>query len=419
MQTSWDHRFAARTAGMKSSFIRELLKVTNQPDVISFGGGFPAGELFPIERTQAACEKVLKENGRKALQYSTTEGYNPLRDWVIEFAAKQGIKISRENVLLTSGSQQALDLIGRIFLNRGDRVLTENPTYLGALQAWNSYGAEYETIETDDDGLMIDQLESAIGRNIKFQYVLPNFQNPMGVSLSLERRKKLVEIANKTSVPLIEDDPYGALRFEGKAMPSVAQLDAEYNGCKQGEFSGNVIYTSTFSKILAPGLRIGWVIAPEEVIRKMTQAKQGADLQSSTFDQYLAYELARGDWLDAHIETIRKVYKERRDAMLEAFEEYMPVGTTWTTPKGGLFLWLRLPEGCDTLEIFPIAVEEKVAYVPGAPFYPNGGPKNTMRLNFSACNPELIREGVRRLSNMAKRSLVQVKASRPSLRTQE
>ena len=419
MQTTWDHRFAARTAGIKSSFIRELLKVTNQSDVISFGGGFPAAELFPIERTRAACDKVLKENGSKALQYAATEGYTPLRDWIVEFTAKQGVQVSRENVLVTSGSQQALDLIGRVFINRGDHILTESPTYLGAIQAWNAYGAVYETIETDNDGLQIDQLEKVIGHNIKFQYVLPNFQNPMGVSLSLERRKRLVEIANQSSVPLIEDDPYGALLFEGERLPSVAQLDAEYNDCHSGTMSGSVIYTSTFSKILAPGLRIGWVIAPDDVIKKMVQAKQGSDLQGSTFDQYVAYELAQGDWLDEHIETIRRVYKERRDAMLEAFEEFMPAGTSWTKPKGGLFLWLRLPEGCDTVELFNLAVEEKVVYVPGAPFYPNSGPCNTMRLNFSASNPELIREGIRRLGNMAKRSIVQLHSSHPTLRTQE
>jgi len=417
MQTSWDHRFAHRTSGMKSSFIRELLKVTAQPDMISFGGGFPAAELFPLERTREACEKVIKENGRKALQYSNTEGYAPLREWVSEFTAKQGFKSSADNVLLTSGSQQALDLIGRIFINRGDRILTESPTYLGALQAWNAYGASYVTIDTDENGLNTDKLEALISTNIKFQYVLPNFQNPMGVTMSLERRNRLVELALKYGVPLVEDDPYGALRFEGEPILPVAALDAaHHNG--GSEYSGNVIYTSTFSKILAPGLRIGWVIAPPEVIKKMVQAKQGADLQSSTFDQYLAYELAKGDWIEDHIKLIRKVYHERRDVMLEAFEEFMPAGTTWTTPQGGLFLWLRLPEGCDTIELFPIAVEEKVAYVPGEPFYPISGPRNTMRLNFSACNPELIREGVRRLANMAKRSLATIK-SRPSMRTNE
>lgn len=405
MQTSWEQRFANRTAGMKSSFIRELLKVTNQPDVISFGGGFPAGELFPIEHVRAACDKVLTENGQKALQYTTTEGYNPLRQWIADDAREQGINIGMENIMITTGSQQALDFVGRIFINRGDRVLTESPTYLGALQAWNAYGPTYVTISTDEDGLKTDELEETIRQNIKFMYVLPNFHNPMGVTLSLERRHRLVALANQYNVPLIEDDPYGKLIFEGEMLPPIAVLDARFHNCAQTEFNGNVIYTSTFSKILAPGLRIGWVIAPAEVVKKMVQAKQGADLQCSTFDQYVAYELASGEWLPEHVNTIRRVYKERRDAMLQAFNDFMPDGTTWTTPKGGLFLWLRLPEGCDTLELFPKAVEEKVAYVPGVPFYPNGGPSNTMRMNFSAANPETIREGVRRLAVMIKKSL--------------
>ena len=406
MQTSWDHRFAHRTGGMKSSFIRELLKVTNQPDVITFGGGFPAGELFPVDHIRAACETVLNKYPTKALQYTTTEGYDPLRQWVADGMKKRGVTVGLENILITSGSQQALDYIGRVFINRGDRIITESPTYLGALQAWNAYGAEYVTVETDDNGIVVDELEKYINTNIKFMYILPNFQNPMGVSLSLERRKQLVELANNHMVPLVEDDPYGDLRFEGEPLPPVCSLDAKLHDCEKSPYCGNMLYTSTFSKILAPGLRIGWVIGPPDVIRKLVLAKQGADLQTSTFDQYIAYELASGGWLDDHIELIRTVYKERRDAMLEAFEEFMPVGTTWTTPQGGLFLWLRLPEGCNTVDLFPIAVEEKVAYVPGEPFYPNGGPNNTMRLNFSASKPEVIREGVRRLGNMAKRSLM-------------
>lgn len=411
MQTPWEHRFAHRTEGMKSSFIRELLKVTEQPDVISFGGGFPAAEIFPIERVREACDKVLTEKGRKALQYTTTEGYNPLREWIAEDAKKNGININLDNILITTGSQQALDFVGRIFINRGDRVLTESPTYLGALQAWNAYGANYVTIETDEDGMMTDQLEQIISTNVKFMYVLPNFHNPMGVTLSLPRREAIVRTASHYNVPIIEDDPYGKLLFEGEPLPPLAVIDEAMFGSDGDHFSGNVIYTSTLSKILAPGLRIGWVIAPPQVIKKMVQAKQGADLQCSTFDQYVANELLRGDWLDQHIALIRRVYKERRDTMLQAFKDYMPEGTTWTTPKGGLFLWLRLPEGCDTIELFPMAVEEKVAYVPGAPFYPNGGPNNTMRMNFSASKPEVIVEGVRRLGNMAKRCL----AKRPKM----
>ena len=403
MQTPWEHRFAHRTEGMKSSFIRELLKVTDQPDMISFGGGFPAAEIFPIDRVRAACDKVLTEKGRKALQYTTTEGYAPLREWVARDAKKMGINISLDNILITTGSQQALDFVGRIFINRGDRVLTESPTYLGAIQAWNAYGPHYVTVDTDEDGMLTDQLEQLVATNIKFMYVLPNFQNPMGVTLSHTRRKQIVEIANRHGVPIVEDDPYGKLLFEGEPIPPLCVIDEEYHSNQDGCYSGNVIYTSTLSKILAPGLRIGWVIAPPQVNKKMVQAKQGADLQSSTFDQYVAYELVKDDWLNEHIELIKKVYKERRDAMLNAFEKYMPEGTTWTKPAGGLFLWLRLPDGCDTVKLFPMAVEEKVAYVPGEPFYPNGGPTNTMRMNFSASKPEVIDEGVRRLANIVRR----------------
>ncbi|MEA4959424.1 MAG: PLP-dependent aminotransferase family protein [Anaerolineaceae bacterium] len=403
MQTPWEHRFAHRTEGMKSSFIRELLKVTDQPDMISFGGGFPAAEIFPIDRVRAACDKVLTEKGRKALQYTTTEGYAPLREWVARDAKKMGINISLDNILITTGSQQALDFVGRIFINRGDRVLTESPTYLGAIQAWNAYGPHYVTIDTDEDGMLTDQLEQLVATNIKFMYVLPNFQNPMGVTLSHTRRKQIVEIANRHGVPIVEDDPYGKLLFEGEPIPPLCVIDEEYHSNQDGCYSGNVIYTSTLSKILAPGLRIGWVIAPPQVNKKMVQAKQGADLQSSTFDQYVAYELVKDEWLNEHIELIKKVYKERRDAMLNAFEKYMPEGTTWTKPAGGLFLWLRLPDGCDTVKLFPMAVEEKVAYVPGEPFYPNGGPTNTMRMNFSASKPEVIDEGVRRLANIVRR----------------
>ena len=403
MQTPWEHRFAHRTEGMKSSFIRELLKVTDQPDMISFGGGFPAAAIFPIDRVRAACDKVLTEKGRKALQYTTTEGYAPLREWVARDAKKMGINISLDNILITTGSQQALDFVGRIFINRGDRVLTESPTYLGAIQAWNAYGPHYVTVDTDEDGMLTDQLEQLVATNIKFMYVLPNFQNPMGVTLSHTRRKQIVEIANRHGVPIVEDDPYGKLLFEGEPIPPLCVIDEEYHSNQDGCYSGNVIYTSTLSKILAPGLRIGWVIAPPQVNKKMVQAKQGADLQSSTFDQYVAYELVKDEWLNEHIELIKKVYKERRDAMLNAFEKYMPEGTTWTKPAGGLFLWLRLPDGCDTVKLFPMAVEEKVAYVPGEPFYPNGGPTNTMRMNFSASKPEVIDEGVRRLANIVRR----------------
>ncbi len=405
MHTLWDDRYALRTDNISSSAIRELLKLTSLPDVISFAGGLPAPEVFPLEKFKEAADIVLTEMGESALQYGTTEGYQPLREMLARNAAKYGIQISADNVLITTGSQQALDLLGRIFINRGDRILVESPTYLGAIQAWNAYGVKYITIPFDDDGMRTDLLESRLRTGIKFIYVLPNFQNPTGVTLSRERRKQLVDMADTYGVPIVEDDPYGQLRYEGEHLPPVVVLDDEMRAKEVPVYSGNVIYTSTFSKILAPGLRLAWVVAPTEVIKKLVQAKQGCDLNSSTFNQYLVYEVANSPWMKTHIQTIRKIYKERRDVMIEALEKYMPEGVRWTRPKGGLFLWVILPEAYDTSEIFKFAVESKVAYVPGGPFHPLGGGLNTMRLNFSYCKPDLIVEGIRRLSKVLKESI--------------
>jgi 2-aminoadipate transaminase len=320
-------------------------------------------------------------------------------------AGKYGLRISADNVMITTGSQQALDLMGRIFINRGDRVLVESPTYLGAIQAWNAYGVKFVTIPFDQDGMQTQELEARLRLGIKFIYVLPNFQNPTGVTLSRERRKQLVEVANAYGVPIFEDDPYGQLRYEGEHLPPVVVLDDEIRAKEFPIYSGNVIYTSTFSKILAPGLRLAWVVAPVEVIKKLVQAKQGCDLNTSTFNQYLAYQVANDPWMKSHICVIRKTYKERRDVMLKALEEYMPEGVQWTKPKGGLFLWVTLPECIDTQAIFPAAVEQKVAFVPGGSFHPKGGGHNTMRLNFSNSKPELIVEGIKRLAKVVKDNL--------------
>jgi len=402
MHTLWDERFALRTDNIGSSAIREMLKFTSQPDVISFAGGMPAPDVFPIEEFKAACDVVLTEMGDNALQYGTTEGYQPLREMIAKNAAKYGIQISSDNVMITSGSQQALDLLGRIFINRGDRILVESPTYLGALQAWNAYGVKYVTIPFDQDGMRTDLLESRLRMGIKFIYVLPNFQNPTGVTLSRERRKQLIEVADAYGVPIVEDDPYGQLRYEGDHLPPVVVLDDEMRAKEVPIYSGNVIYTSTFSKILAPGLRLAWVVAPTEVIRKLVQAKQGADLHTSTFNQYLAYEVAHTPWMKSHIKVIRQTYKVRRDTMLNALEKYMPDGVEWTHPKGGLFLWVTLPEKIDSNVVFKSAVEAKVAFVPGESFHPLGGGENTMRLNFSNSKPEMIEEGIKRLAKVIK-----------------
>jgi 2-aminoadipate transaminase len=400
MQTPWAHRFAQRTQRMGSSAIRELLKLTEQPDIISFGGGMPAPDVFPTEEFREACDRVLKDHGTQALQYGPTEGYRPLRELIVRHTARYGIEVTPDNLLITSGSQQALDLLGKILINPGDRILVESPTYLGALQAWSAYGAEYVTVPMDENGMVTDALENALRSGPKFIYVLPNFQNPTGVTLAMDRRHKLIELADRYGVPIVEDDPYGQLRYEGDHLPSVVVLDNQFRNEEGGCYQGNVIYLSTFSKTLAPGIRLAWVVAPPEVIRKLVQAKQGADLHTATFNQLVAYEVARGGFLDRHIKLIRDVYCERRDVMLAAMDAYFPPGVEWTHPEGGLFLWGVLPEALNSADVLKAAIEQKVAFVPGAPFYPTGGGHNTMRINFSNASPEKIREGISRLGRV-------------------
>lgn len=399
MQTLWDYRFAQRTQRMKSSAIRELLKLTEQPDIISFAGGLPASDVFPYAEFQEACNRVMQTAGATALQYGTTEGYLPLREMIARHTSRYGIEVTPENILITTGSQQALDLIGKIFINEGDRILVEAPTYLGALQAWDSYGAEYITVRSDEDGIVTDELEAALRAGPKFMYVLPNFQNPTGVTIPLERRQHLIELADRYGVPIIEDDPYGQLRFEGNHIAPLVVIDEKLHP-KNGYYTGNVIYLSTFSKTLAPGIRLAWVIAPPEVIRKLVVAKQGADLNTAMFNQMVAFEVSRGGFLDKHVEHICDVYRERRNVMLDALEEHMPTGVKWTHPHGGLFLWLSVPEKINTVEMFQDAVEQKVAYVPGISFFPYGDVQNTMRLNFSYATPEQINEGIARLARV-------------------
>ena len=408
MQNLWESRFAQRTQRMKGSAIRELLKITDQPNIISFGGGLPAPEIFPTERFAEACSKVLSDTNyaRKALQYSTTEGYVPLRQLIADNMNRYGSKIGPENVLITSGSQQALDMVGKIFINPGDHILTESPTYLGALQAWDSWQSEYVTVRSDNNGMDTSFLEEGLRVGPKFMYVLPNFQNPTGVTIPLERRKKIVELAQRYGVPILEDDPYGQLRFEGENLPPIGCVDDELRKEQNDSQTGNVIYLSTFSKTLAPGLRLAWIIAPVRVIEMFTQAKQGMDLHSPTFNQFVAYEVAKDGFLDEHVKLIRKVYKERRDVMLDSLSEHMPEGVKWTEPEGGLFLWITIPEKLSAADVFKIAVrDEKVAFVPGESFHPNGGGLNTMRLNFSCEKPETINEGIARLGRVLKKIL--------------
>jgi 2-aminoadipate transaminase len=406
MQTLWSQRFAQRTQRMTSSMIRELLKFTEQPDMISFAGGMPAPELFPLDEVVAAAERVLHTNGKQALQYSSTEGYRPLRDMIARHTERFGLRVSADNIMITSGSQQALDLLGKIFINPGDRILVEAPTYLGALQAWNVYGAEYVPVPVDEGGMIVSALEAALRSGPKFIYALPNFQNPAGVTLRADRRRRLVALADRYGVPIVEDDPYGQLRFEGTPLTPLVVLDGRDHEMGDFCYRGNVIYLSTFSKILAPGLRLAWVVAPPEVIDKLVQAKQGSDLNTALLNQMLVYEVAQGGFLDRHISRLQTVYRQRRDTMLQAMAEHFPEGVQWTHPEGGLFLWVTLPEGLDSSQVLAAALQHKVACVPGAPFYPCGGGANTLRLNFSYSSPELIHEGIARLGQVLQEQML-------------
>ncbi len=409
MSTLWNLRYAQRTQRMTSSVIRELLKFTSLPDIISFAGGLPGPDLFPVEEMREATETVLETKGRIALQYSTTEGYPPLREMIVRHMARYGIVVDIDNVLITSGSQQALDLIGKILINPGDKVLMENPTYLGALQAFTMYGADFVTVPADDEGMVTDRLEEAMRSGPKFIYALPNFQNPTGVTMPLERRQALIRASEHYGIPIIEDDPYRQLRYEGEHVKPLVVIDAEHLECEHnGGYTGNVIYLSTFSKTLAPGLRMAWMVAPKDVINRLVQAKQGTDLQCSTFDQMVTYEVGRGGFIDRHVHRIREVYGHRRNVMLAALEKAFPdpsLGVKWTKPQGGLFLWVSMPEWMDTADLLQDAVKEKVAFVPGSPFFPGGGGHNTMRLNFSNARDEQLDEGIARLGRAAMRRI--------------
>jgi 2-aminoadipate transaminase len=388
--TDWNDVLAARTQRMGSSVIRELLKLTMQPNVISFAGGLPAPEVFPVREFKEACAYVLENQGPQALQYGPTEGYPPLKQYLAESMQKYGVPAQLSNILITNGSQQALDLIGKIFIDRGDKVIVGKPTYLGAIQAWNPYGPQYVGVALDDDGMRMDILEDTLRAHpdAKFIYVLPNFHNPAGTTLPLERRKRLVELAAKHGQFIVEDDPYGQLRFEGEDITPISVLHKE-----------NTLYLSTFSKTLSPGMRVGWVVAPEGVIARLVQAKQGTDLHTSTFVQMIASDIANRGLIRQHVRTIRDVYRERRDVMLDSLAAEFPEGCSWTRPHGGLFLWARLPGGLDSQDLLNIAVQERVAFVPGHAFYTSSDADGRccMRLNFSNAKPDLIREGVARL----------------------
>lgn len=389
-------RLARRMASMPPSAVREILKVAEQPDVLSFAGGLPAPELFPIEPIAAAYAETLTDEGRAALQYSTTEGFGPLREWVCARLATRGIIVSVDQVLITNGSQQGIDLAARILLDPGDLVAVENPSYLAALQTFAGCEASFMVIDSDDSGMDIDALERAVAERLpKLIYVVPEFHNPKGTTLSLERRRRLLRLAQTHRIPVLEDDPYGELRFRGERIPPLAALDDR----------GMVIHLGTFSKTLAPGMRLGWMVGPKELIRAATIAKQAADLHTGTLAQRAAARLLRTFDYDGHLAVIRRAYGQRCMTMLDALDRHFPPGARWTRPDGGLFVWAELPEGISADDLFADALREKVAFVPGSAFFAGAPKRQFLRLNYSNRPPELIEEGILRLGRVVARRM--------------
>ena len=385
--------FSERAQQLTSSAIREILKVTERPEVISFAGGLPAPGGFPVEVVRAAFDKVLSTNGRAALQYGPTEGYAPLRKWVAEDLTRAGADVSPDQVLIVSGSQQALDLLGKVLIDKDSKILVEDPSYLGALQSFSLYQPKYVPVPTDDGGLIPEAITPELASGARFLYALPNFQNPTGRTLNLERRIALVKRAAELNLTIIEDDPYGELRYAGEPQPGLLTLAAEYGA--------NVIRLGTFSKVLAPGLRLGFIAAARPIINKLVQAKQATDLHTPTLTQMAEYEIVKDGFLEEHLPNVREIYRAQGSCMLDAIQKEFPASVSWTKPEGGMFIWVTLPEHLDAGALLNEAVEqEKVAFVPGAPFYANVAQKNTLRLSFVTVPPEQIRAGVERLGKL-------------------
>jgi 2-aminoadipate transaminase len=379
-----------RAQKLTSSAIREILKVTERPEVISFAGGLPSPATFPVAQLQQACNDVLRIEPTAALQYGPTEGFMPLREWIAQHHSQlSGVTIGAEQVLVTTGSQQGLDLLAKVLIDAGSIVLVETPTYLGALQAFSLAEPVYRSVHSDHAGLVPEALRAEPCSDARFLYCLPNFQNPSGRRLPLERRQQLIAIAADAELLLIEDDPYGELYYEGTPLPSLLSMNPR-----------GVVYLGSFSKVLAPGLRVGYLIAPPDLHRKLVQAKQAADLHTPSFTQRLVHRVIKDGFLAEHLPQVRKLYASQCQAMLQALQRHFPAGVEWNQPEGGMFIWVQLPTFIDSAELLQAAIEQHVAFVPGAPFYANEPQSNTLRLSFVTVPPDKIEVGIARLGSL-------------------
>lgn len=391
--TSTPAVFSQRARQLTSSAIREILKITERPEVISFAGGLPSPEGFPIAQLRAAFDRVLADQGATALQYGRTEGYTPLREWVAQDLSRADTRIDPEEVLIVSGSQQALDMLGKLFIDPGSKVLVEAPSYLGALQSFSLFEPQFQSVPTDEGGLIPEALDADLCRGARFIYALPNFQNPTGLTLDHARRQALVERCAALGLPVIEDDPYGELRYAGEPQPSLLELGRAVGA--------TVIRLGTFSKVLAPGMRLGYVVAPRDIISKLVQIKQATDLHTATVTQMAVYETVRGGFLQQHLPKVRALYQRQCGYMLDALQQHFPADARWTRPQGGMFIWVTLREGIDTAELLQRAIARNVAFVPGAPFYAGvQAPTNTLRLSFVTVPEDRIRAGVQVLGEL-------------------